>query len=93
LKMVKPTREMAIQHYQELKSQPFFETLVNNMCNGAPIVCMVWQGKGVNELANTVVGTTYPTKPSTEKEPLERASREIALWFTEEEIHEWDTAE
>lgn len=42
LKMVWPTKEMAAEHYGDLKKKPFFPGLVDFFSSG-PIVCMCWE--------------------------------------------------
>jgi nucleoside-diphosphate kinase len=42
LKMVWPTKEMAEEHYGDLKKKPFFPGLVAFFSSG-PIVCMCWE--------------------------------------------------
>jgi len=60
LKMVTPTKEHSAKHYDDLKAKPFFKGLVEYMSCGTPVVCMVWEGKGVIKTGRVMLGATNP---------------------------------
>ncbi|KAI9322318.1 nucleoside diphosphate kinase [Dichotomocladium elegans] len=61
LKAMVPSRELAEEHYADLKGRPFFNGLVDYMTNGkAPVVAMVWEGKDVIRQGRAMIGATNP---------------------------------
>ncbi|KAL1923773.1 uncharacterized protein VTP21DRAFT_8753 [Calcarisporiella thermophila] len=97
LQMVKPTRAHLEQHYFDLRSKPFFPSLIEYMLSG-PVVAMVWQGKDVVRQGRLIIGATNPLEsaPGTIRgeycidvgrnivhgsDAVENAEKEIALWF------------
>jgi len=107
LKMVTPSKELAAQHYDDLKSKPFFKGLVDYMSSGTPVICMVWEGKGVIKTARKMLGATNPADSDVGtirgdycvvvgrnaihgSDSFESANAEIALWFSDNEINEWE---
>jgi len=105
IKMIQPTTEFAAQHYDDLKSKPFFGGLVKFFSSG-PVVAMVWQGKGVIAGGRRLLGATNPddSAPGTIRGDLcvvvgrnvchgsdsaDSAKDEIKLWFTEKEVNNW----
>ncbi|KAI8143753.1 nucleoside diphosphate kinase [Fennellomyces sp. T-0311] len=61
LKAVVPSKELAEEHYADLKGRPFFGGLVDYMTNGkAPVVAMVWEGKDVIRQGRIMIGATNP---------------------------------
>jgi nucleoside-diphosphate kinase len=60
LKMVVPTREMLVRHYEEHEGKPFFEPLVEFMGSG-PVVAARVQGHRVIEGFRSLAGATEPT--------------------------------
>ncbi|KAL1929578.1 hypothetical protein VTP01DRAFT_1716 [Rhizomucor pusillus] len=61
LKAMVPSKELAEQHYADLKGRPFFNGLVDYMTNGkAPVVAMVWEGKDVIRQGRAMIGATNP---------------------------------
>ncbi|KAG2228012.1 hypothetical protein INT45_012036 [Circinella minor] len=61
LKAIVPSKELAEEHYGDLKSKPFFGGLVDYMTNGkAPVVAMVWEGKDVIRQGRVMIGATNP---------------------------------
>ena len=44
MQLMRPTRELVEQHYQEHKERPFFAKLVDYVSSG-PVLAMVWQGR------------------------------------------------
>jgi nucleoside-diphosphate kinase len=60
LKMLVPTREMLVRHYEEHEGKPFFEPLVEFMGSG-PVVAVRVQGHRVIEGFRSLAGATEPT--------------------------------
>jgi nucleoside-diphosphate kinase len=61
MKVVVPSKELAEEHYADLKTKPFFGGLVDYMTNGAaPVVAMVWEGKDVIKQGRSMIGATNP---------------------------------
>ncbi|WGV27115.1 nucleoside-diphosphate kinase [Halotia branconii] len=105
LKFLKPSRELAEQHYAVHRQRPFFAGLVEFITSG-PVVAMVWEGDGVIAAARKMIGATNPltAEPGTIRGDLginigrniihgsdapETAKNEISLWFKEEELVSW----
>jgi nucleoside-diphosphate kinase len=105
LKFLKPSRELAEQHYAVHRQRPFFAGLVEFITSG-PVVAMVWEGDGVIAAARKMIGATNPltAEPGTIRGDLginigrniihgsdapETAKSEIGLWFKEEELVNW----
>ncbi len=59
LKLVTPATDTLEQHYQDLKSKPFFPKLMAYMSSG-PVVAMVWEGKNVVITGRKMLGATNP---------------------------------
>ena len=60
LKMLTPTREMLVKHYEEHEGKPFFEPLVEFMGSG-PVVAARVTGNRVIEGFRSLAGSTEPT--------------------------------
>ncbi|XP_031500365.1 nucleoside diphosphate kinase 2, chloroplastic [Nymphaea colorata] len=105
LKLFQCSKELAEEHYKDLKSKPFFPKLIEYITSG-PVVCMAWEGVGVVASARKLIGATNPlqAEPGTIRGDLaiqtgrnivhgsdspENGLREIALWFKEGELCEW----
>ncbi|KAK9808940.1 hypothetical protein WJX72_006698 [[Myrmecia] bisecta] len=90
-------RELAEEHYVDLKSKPFYNGLVEYIIS-APVVAMVWEGKAVVATGRKIIGATNPlaSDPGTIRgdycidvgrniihgsDAVESAKREIGLWF------------
>ncbi|GKZ00059.1 nucleoside diphosphate kinase III, chloroplastic/mitochondrial [Mayamaea pseudoterrestris] len=99
LKMVWPTKEMAEEHYGDLKTKAFFPGLVNFFSSG-PIVCMCWEGKDIIKQGRQMLGETQPlaSKPGSIRgdysidlgrnichgsDSPESAQNELEMWFPE----------
>jgi len=108
LKMMQCTREIAEEHYKDLKSKPFFPDLVDYILSG-PVICMVWEGNGVVKSARKLIGATNPleAEPGTIRgdfavqtgrnvvhgsDSPENGERETGLWFNGQGIVEWGSA-
>lgn len=59
LKMTTPTLEFAQKHYADLSSKPFFGGLTKFLSSG-PVICMIWEGKGVVKTGRVMLGATDP---------------------------------
>eukprot|EP00178_Gracilaria_changii_P016402 TRINITY_DN4679_c0_g1_i1.p2 TRINITY_DN4679_c0_g1~~TRINITY_DN4679_c0_g1_i1.p2 ORF type:complete len:156 (-),score=33.07 TRINITY_DN4679_c0_g1_i1:161-595(-) len=59
MKQMTCTLEHAKKHYADLSSKPFFEGLCKFLSSG-PVVCMVWEGKGVVKTGRVMLGATDP---------------------------------
>eukprot|EP01091_Cochliopodium_minus_P019903 TRINITY_DN851_c0_g1_i1.p1 TRINITY_DN851_c0_g1~~TRINITY_DN851_c0_g1_i1.p1 ORF type:complete len:227 (+),score=59.89 TRINITY_DN851_c0_g1_i1:181-861(+) len=109
LKLIKPTKEFASEHYADLAQKPFFPGLVNFFSSG-PVVAMVWQGKGVIKEGRKLIGATNPvdSTPGTFRgdyaidvgrniihgsDSPDGAKHEINLWFKSHEITEWEVVD
>ncbi|XP_068667393.1 uncharacterized protein [Aristolochia californica] len=105
LKLFECPKELAEEHYRDLKSKPFFPKLIDYITSG-PVVCMVWEGVGVVASARKIIGVTNPlqAEPGTIRGDLavqtgrnvvhgsdspENGQREISLWFKEGEVCQW----
>ncbi|XP_078063484.1 nucleoside diphosphate kinase A-like [Mustelus asterias] len=105
MKMVKPTEDLAKQHYIDLKDKPFYAGLCSFTAAG-PFVAMCWEGQNIVKMGRDMMGETNPadSKPGTIRgdlcvqvgrniihgsDSLETAKKEVALWFKPEELIEW----
>ncbi|KAJ5075715.1 nucleoside diphosphate kinase cytosolic [Anaeramoeba ignava] len=105
MKFIKPSQELAEEHYGEHKEKPFYKGLVEFITSG-PVVAMVWEGKDVIATIRKMVGVTDPLKsdPGTIRgdfgisigrniihasDKLESAKKEISLWFSQDELVEY----
>lgn len=106
LKLFETPRELAEEHYGELKEKPFYPKLVDYIVSG-PVVCIALEGPGVVAAARKLIGVTNPlnAEPGTIRgdfgievgrnvvhgsDSPENGLREIALWFKEGEIVDWE---
>ncbi|GMH16742.1 hypothetical protein Nepgr_018583 [Nepenthes gracilis] len=109
LKMYQCPKELAEEHYKDLKAKSFYPKLINYITSG-PVVCMAWEGVGVVASARKLIGSTDPlqAEPGTIRGDLavqtgrnvvhgsdspENGKREIALWFKEGELCQWTPAQ
>ncbi|KAK9767320.1 nucleoside diphosphate kinase Ndk1 [Basidiobolus ranarum] len=61
MKLLVPGKDLAEEHYADLKTKPFFKGLVDYMTNGkAPVVAMVWEGQDVIKQGRSIIGATNP---------------------------------
>ncbi len=105
LKLMQPTVELLRQHYADLSSKGFFNSLIDYMASG-PVVCMVWEGVNAVKTGRVMLGETNPADslPGTIRgdfcvtvgrnichgsDAVESAQKEIALWFKPEELCSW----
>ena len=61
IKMLHPDKALAQRHYAIHKDKPFFDSLVNYI-SSAPIVAIVFEGKGAVEVIRKAMGATDPAK-------------------------------
>eukprot|EP00879_Flechtneria_rotunda_P008176 GHRR01008565.1.p1 GENE.GHRR01008565.1~~GHRR01008565.1.p1 ORF type:complete len:224 (+),score=58.66 GHRR01008565.1:254-925(+) len=105
LKLYQTPKEVAEEHYKELKDKPFYPKLVEYIVSG-PVVAMVWEGTGVVASARKLIGATNPlaAEPGTIRgdfaievgrnivhgsDSVKNGERETALWFPEG-VTSWD---
>lgn len=106
LKMFQCPKELAMEHYKDLSSKPFYGALVDYITSG-PVVCIALEGDGVVKSARKIIGVTNPleAEPGTIRgdfaiqvgrnvvhgsDSAENGEREIGLWFNAEELCEWE---
>ncbi|KAE8008370.1 hypothetical protein FH972_004889 [Carpinus fangiana] len=59
LKLFQCPKELAEEHYKDLKAKSFFPKLIEYITSG-PVVCMAWEGVGVVLSARKLIGSTDP---------------------------------
>lgn len=108
LKLFRPDKALAEEHYKDLSSKPFFRNLVEYIVSG-PVVAMVWEGQGIVKSARKLIGSTNPleAEPGTIRgdfavqtgrnvvhgsDSPENGKREAALWFGESSLVDWQPA-
>ncbi|GAA6226144.1 nucleoside diphosphate kinase, mitochondrial-like [Lates japonicus] len=106
LKMLQVSEDLLSQHYCELRTKPFYPSLLLYMTSG-PVVVMVWEGYNIVQTSRTMVGHTNPAEAQAgtvrgdfsfhvsrnvvhASDSLEGAQREIQLWFQGNELLNWD---
>ncbi|XP_062204482.1 nucleoside diphosphate kinase 2, chloroplastic-like [Phragmites australis] len=109
LKLFQCPKDLAQEHYKDLKDRPFFPKLIDYITSG-PVVCMAWEGDGVVASARKLIGATNPlqAEPGTIRGDLavqtgrnvvhgsdspDNGKREIALWFKEGELCQWESVQ
>ncbi|KAG0521156.1 hypothetical protein BDA96_08G137200 [Sorghum bicolor] len=109
LKLFQCPKDLAQEHYKDLKDKPFFPKLIDYITSG-PVVCMAWEGDGVVASARKLIGATNPlqAEPGTIRGDLavqtgrnvvhgsdspDNGKREIALWFKEGELCQWESVQ
>jgi len=108
MKLVKPSKDFAAQHYADLKKKGFFPALIAFFSSG-PVCAMVWEGKNVIATGRNMLGQTNPdTSPIGTirgdyaievgrnvchgSDSPQGAEAEINLWFRPEELIQWSSA-
>ncbi|XP_076608357.1 nucleoside diphosphate kinase, mitochondrial [Chaetodon auriga] len=106
LKMLQVSEDLLSQHYCQLRTKPFYPSLVHYMTSG-PVVVMVWEGHKVIQSSRTMVGHTNPAEAQAgtvrgdfsvhvsrnvvhASDSPEGAQREIQLWFQGKELLNWE---
>ncbi|XP_066355591.1 uncharacterized protein [Miscanthus floridulus] len=109
LKLFQCPKDLAQEHYKDLKDKPFFPKLIDYITSG-PVVCMAWEGDGVVASARKLIGATNPlqAEPGTIRGDLavqtgrnvvhgsdspDNGKREIGLWFKEGELCQWESVQ
>lgn len=99
LKILKPTMEIATDHYIEHKDKPFFGDLVNYITKGE-VCALILEGANVISLVRKMNGATNPLNADMgtiraqfaislsensvhSSDSEENAEREIRIWFPE----------
>uniref|UniRef100_A0A0E0MNC1 Nucleoside diphosphate kinase n=1 Tax=Oryza punctata TaxID=4537 RepID=A0A0E0MNC1_ORYPU len=59
LKLFQCPKDLAEEHYKDLKEKSFFPGLIEYITSG-PVVCMAWEGDGVVASARKLIGATNP---------------------------------
>jgi nucleoside-diphosphate kinase len=106
LKMLKPSRELAEKHYAVHKERPFFAGLVDFITSGPLVAMVWEGDGAVASARKIIGATNPLTaEPGTIRgdfgvnigrniihgsDAIETAQTEIALWFTQEELVEWE---
>ncbi len=106
MKMMKASRELLQEHYAEHKGKPFFEDLVSYVSSSPVLAMVVAGDDaipmlrllcGATKVDQAVPGTIRGDYAAATTKNIihasdspESAEREIALWFAEDEILEWD---
>jgi nucleoside-diphosphate kinase len=105
MKLIKPSRALAAEHYAVHKNRPFFESLLGFLTSSV-VVALVLEGREAVSVVRNLMGTTDGAKapPGTIRgdyaisvqnnlihgsDNPENAAAEIALWFKEEEMVEY----
>ena len=97
LKLVRPSRALAEEHYGVHRDKPFFEGVVNFITSG-PVVAMIVEGEGAIAAMRQIMGATRPLEAAPGSlradfaldvqenivhgsDSAETAEQEIRLWF------------
>lgn len=98
-KLMKPSSSLLEEHYGDLKSKPFFPSLVAHMSSG-PVFAMVFEGSNAVKIGRMMLGETNPAAslPGSIRgdycidigrnichgsDSIDSANKEIKLWFPE----------
>ncbi|XP_022776097.1 nucleoside diphosphate kinase 2, chloroplastic-like isoform X2 [Durio zibethinus] len=109
LKLFQCPKELAEEHYKDLRAKPFYPKLIDYITSG-PVVSMAWEGVGVVASARKLIGSTDPLQAETGtirgdlavqtgrnvvhgSDSPENGRRETALWFKEVELCQWTPAQ
>jgi len=108
IKILTPTKSFAEEHYDDLKKKPFFPGLVNYFSSGPVIAMVweghdvILGGRrlvGATNPADAAPGSVrgdYAVQVGRNiihgSDSAESAQREIALWFKENEVSDWDSS-
>ena len=105
LKMTTPSKELLENHYEDLKEKKFFPSLISYMLMGPVVcmvwqgMSVVSTGRKIVGATNPLDSTPGTIRGDYcidtgrniihASDKVEAAEREIALWFTPEEINSW----
>jgi nucleoside-diphosphate kinase len=108
LKLMKVSRELAEKHYDVHKERPFFGSLVEFIISGPVVATVWEGDGVVASARKIIGATNpLSAEPGTIRgdfgvnigrnlihgsDAIETAQREIALWFTEQELASWEPA-
>ncbi len=108
MKFMTVPKELAEKHYEYLNDKPFFPGLVEFICSspvvamvweGVSVVSTSRQMIGATDPHAAVPGTirgdfgvSVGRNIIHGSDAIETAKREIALWFKEEELNQWEAA-
>ena len=104
LKTLKPSIELAQQHYQEHTGKPFFER-ITKFISSSVVVAMVLEGDNVIDTSRKMIGATNAANAELGtirgdyalvggkncihgSDSVESAKREISLWFADSEVYD-----
>ena len=106
LKLTRPTKEKLEEHYKDLSSKPFFPGLVAYMSSGPVVAMVWEGTQVVATGRKMLGETRpFESNPGTIRgdycidvgrniihgsDSVESAKREIALWFSEDELCDWE---
>ncbi|XP_023204528.1 nucleoside diphosphate kinase A-like isoform X1 [Xiphophorus maculatus] len=107
LKMLQASQDVLSEHYCNLRTKPFYGSLLRYMTSG-PLVVMVWEGHNVVQTSRTMVGNTNPAEAQAgtvrgdfsihvsrnvvhASDSVEGAKKEIQLWFQTKDLLDWDS--
>lgn len=107
VKMVRMTRELLEQWYEQYKDETFFDDIADYM-SWTPIVAMVWEGYSAIEVVRRIVGTRkgYEAEAGSIRgdfgmsggnnlihasDAPETSEREMKILFDKNEVFEYDT--
>ncbi|KAL2134461.1 hypothetical protein VTI74DRAFT_107 [Chaetomium olivicolor] len=109
LKLVTPGKEHLEKHYSDLSSKPFFNDLVNYMNSGPIAAMVwegydaVKTGRAMLGATNPLASAPGTIRGDYAlvmgrnichgSDSVESANKEIALWFKEEELLSWESAQ
>jgi nucleoside-diphosphate kinase len=105
MKLIKPSRDLAAEHYAVHKNRPFYESLLGFLTSSV-VVALVLEGREAVTVVRNLMGSTDGAKapPGTIRgdyaisvqnnlihgsDNPENAAAEIALWFKQEEMVEY----
>lgn len=105
LKLMRPSRQLLEEHYENIKTRSFFPGFIDFM-NSGPVVAMCWEGLEVVPTIRQIIGDTNPLRaaPGTIRgdccidpgrnlihasDSTESAVKELALWFSTGELQEY----
>ncbi len=105
LKMVTPSKELLENHYSDLKEKKFFPSLIQYMLMGPVVamvwqgMSVVSTGRKIVGATNPLDSTPGTIRGDYcidtgrniihASDKVDSAEREIALWFTPEEVNSW----
>ncbi|KAH6637013.1 nucleoside diphosphate kinase [Chaetomium tenue] len=109
LKLVSPGKEHLEQHYSDLSSKPFFKDLVTYMNSGPIVAMVwegldaVKTGRAMLGATNPLSSAPGTIRGDLclqmgrnvchGSDSVESANKEIALWFKDEDLVQWDSAQ